>query len=69
MILKQQRLRGTQWSDVTVVEEAVSNTLVTVEVEEAVAETSQRPQRNRVLPIRLHDYEVVGMMKSHQMEN
>ena len=25
-----------------------------------MAETSQRPQRNRVLPTRLHDYEVVG---------
>ena len=32
----------------------------TVKVEEVVAETSQRPQRNRVLPTRLHDYKVVG---------
>ena len=31
-----------------------------IPVEEVVAETSQRPQRNRVPPKRLHDYEVVG---------
>ena len=41
-------------------EEAVDNIPNTVEVEEDMAETSQRPQRNRVLPTILHDYEVVG---------
>ena len=40
--------------------EAVADILDIVEVEENVAGTSQRPQRTRVLPTRLHDYEVVG---------
>lgn len=40
--------------------EAIADILDTFEVEEGVASTSQRPQRTRVLPERLQDYEVVG---------
>ncbi|XP_058746106.1 uncharacterized protein LOC131618977 [Vicia villosa] len=40
--------------------EAVANTHDTVEVKEGVADTSQRPQRTRILPARLQEYEVTG---------
>ena len=53
-------VEGIVENPVEVEEEAVADTPVTVEVEEVMAETSQRPQRNRVLPTRLHDYEVMG---------
>ena len=53
-------VEGIVKNPVEVEEEAVADTPVTVEVEEVVDETSQRPQRNRVLPTKLHDYEVMG---------
>ncbi|XP_058784535.1 uncharacterized protein LOC131659343 [Vicia villosa] len=46
--------------DTPVEVEAVSNILDTAKVEEGVAATSQRPQRTRILPARLQDYEVDG---------
>ena len=44
-------------TDEVVIEGIVENP---VEVEEGVASTNQRPQRTRVRPIRLQDYEVTG---------
>ncbi|KAI5413406.1 Phosphatidylinositol/phosphatidylcholine transfer protein sfh6, variant 2 [Lathyrus oleraceus] len=46
--------------DILVKVEATANISDTFEIEDSVTSTSQRPQRTRVLPVRLQDYEVTG---------